>query len=173
MPNWCENSVRVSGEYKELLRFIDFVKSEEEHFSFQAINPMPEELHWVQSPVSIKTQEEIDAYKEEHKDSEYMMRSFPITKEMHSYYIQKYGCATWYDWANDMWGTKWDARDVKLENLFDGVEEVVYRFDTAWGPPEPIYHTLAKEFPDLHISWYFNEPGMEFAGYLHEGVNFI
>ena len=172
MPNWCENVVRVSGEYKEILRFIDVVKSEEEPFSFQSISPMPEELHWVQSPVSIKTQEEIDAYKEENKDSKYMMMSFPITQEMYNEYMKKYGCATWYDWANDMWGTKWDCRGVVYKDEFEG-EEVTYRFDTAWGPPEPIYHVLTYKFPDLHISWYFNEPGMEFAGYLHEGDNFI
>ena len=43
MPNWCENAVRVSGEYKEVLRFIDFVKSEDEPFSFDSSATMPKE----------------------------------------------------------------------------------------------------------------------------------
>jgi len=165
MPNWCANRVSVNGEPNEVKLFKDFVKGEEEPFSFQAISPMPEELHWVQSPVSIKTQEEIDAYKEENKDSKYMMLSFPITQEMYDEYMKKYGCATWYDWANDMWGTKWDAHDVTLEDYWeDG--ELQYTFDTAWGPPEGIHSMLITKFPTLSISWFWDEPGMQMAGYL-------
>jgi len=171
MPNWCENAVRVSGEYAEVLRFIDFVKSEDEPFSFDSIAPMPKELQDVQSPVTIKTQEEVDAYKEKHKDDA-MLSGFPITQETWDNLHEKYGCTNWYDWANDMWGTKWDCHGVEYEDEFGG-EEILYRFNTAWGPPEPIYHILVQEFPDLHISWYYNEPGMEIAGYLHEGVHII
>ena len=171
MPNWCENIIRIGGESQELLRFVEFVKSEEEPFSFDSIKPMPKELLKVQSPTTIKTQIEIDEYKEAHKDDKWMMESFPITHEMFNEYIHKYGYTNWYDWANEMWGTKWDVRDGSVEDMSDG-EELIYRFDTAWGPPEPIYHTITKEFPDLNISWFYNEPGMEVAGYLHEGVNF-
>jgi hypothetical protein len=165
MPNWCHNRVDVNGEVDEIKRFKEFVNGNQEPFSFESISPMPEELRWVQSPVSIKTQEEIDKYKEENKDSKYMMMSFPITQEMYDEYINKYGCATWYDWANDMWGTKWDARDVTLEEYSeDG--ELHYTFDTAWGPPEGIHSALVTKFPDLYISWFWDEPGMQMAGYL-------
>ena len=39
-------------------------------------------------------------------------------------------------------------------------------FSTAWSPPEAICFKLREMFPDLSFSWFFDEPGMEFAGYL-------
>ena len=62
MPNWCHNRVDVYGEVDEIKRFQEFVNGNQEPFSFESISPMPEELRWVQSPVSIKTQEEIDKF---------------------------------------------------------------------------------------------------------------
>ena len=47
MPNWVINNVTVKGEKKELERFQDFVKSEEEPFDFNEIIPMPESLNVV------------------------------------------------------------------------------------------------------------------------------
>ena len=169
MPNWCENIIRGEGEVSDMNKFKEFVSSDDERFSFESIKPMPKELENVQSPVNIRTQEEIDEYKEQHKDDKWVT-GFPITQETYNQFMKKYGCVTWYDWACEKWGTKWDARDVQYEDNFGGYE-VVYRFDTAWGPPEPIYHILMDKFPMLNISWFYNEPGMEVAGYLHEGVN--
>ena len=164
MPNWCSNRVRVTGEVEVVKLFKEFVKSEDEPFSFNTISPMPKELHEVQSPVTIKTQEEIDEYKEKHQDDA-MVSGFPITQETYDSLMRKHGCTNWYDWANDIWGTKWDCHSVVYEDEFGG-EEITYRFDTAWGPPEGIYSTLIEKFPTLHISWFWDEPGMEEAGYL-------
>ena len=39
-------------------------------------------------------------------------------------------------------------------------------FNTAWSPPESICHKLGEMFPDVSISWFYDEEGMEVAGYL-------
>ena len=39
-------------------------------------------------------------------------------------------------------------------------------FNTAWGPASGIYDKIKEDFPDVGISWFYDEPGMEFAGYL-------
>ena len=169
MPNWCENVVRVEGDMEDMRRFKEYVRSIDEPFSFDSIKPMPKELHDVQSPVPIRPQEEIDEYKESHKDDKWMS-GVPITQETYDRLMEEYGCACWYDWACKKWGTKWDARDVQYEDDFGGYE-AIYRFDTAWGPPEPIYHILSEAFPEVNISWFYNEEGMQMAGYLHEGDN--
>jgi len=71
----------------------------------------------------------------------------------------------WYDWSCDKWGTKWDTKDVTLDDYWeDG--ELQYNFDTPWGPPEGVYSLLIKNFPDLTITWFYDEPGMRMAGYL-------
>jgi hypothetical protein len=39
-------------------------------------------------------------------------------------------------------------------------------FNTAWSPPEDIYNALKEKFEGMSISWFYDEPGMEIAGYL-------
>ena len=45
-------------------------------------------------------------------------------------------------------------------------DEIELEFDTAWSPPEEICLRLREMFQDVNISWFFDEPGMEVAGYL-------
>ena len=72
----------------------------------------------------------------------------------------------WYHWNISNWGTKWDitADSVDMES-YDS-EQLEIEFSTAWSPPEPICARLREMFPDLSFSWFYDEPGMEFAGYL-------
>ena len=70
----------------------------------------------------------------------------------------------WCDWSLEHWGTKWDTNDVQVVD--EDEESITYSFDTAWSPPEPICAALRDKFPDLHISWFYRESGMEIAGYL-------
>ena len=71
---------------------------------------------------------------------------------------------SWWDWRVQNWGTKWPANCPEL--TIDDFGGVTYEFDTAWNPPEAICHALRERFPDLNISWFFREDGMEMAGYL-------
>ena len=71
----------------------------------------------------------------------------------------------WYSWRLANWGTKWDAYEVEIDDseLHYGFE---VSFDTAWSPPEEICYAIKDQFDDLCVSWFFDEPGMEVAGYL-------
>lgn len=42
MPNWCYNTLTISGKPKDLHKFIKQVKDDERVFSFEKIIPMPE-----------------------------------------------------------------------------------------------------------------------------------
>ena len=162
MPNWCSNEVMVRADTKEQMdELIAFVKSKEddEEFSFQSIVPQPKELQETTSPTRIVSAK---AYKERDKKTDNFMK--PITKTMQKHFIEKYGVDNWYDWTSEYWGTKWDTCEVEVAYQDD--TEIQYCFDTAWCPPYGIYHALVKRFPDLHISWFYREEGMEFAGYL-------
>ena len=70
----------------------------------------------------------------------------------------------WYDWRNQNWDTKWDAYDVVVTD--DDPECTEIEFNTAWSPPEAICHALREQYPDVSISWFYDEPGCEVAGYL-------
>ena len=70
----------------------------------------------------------------------------------------------WYDWRVQNWDTKWDAYDVEFVDVDPDQFEVT--FNTAWSPPEAICNALREQYPDLSISWFYDEPGCELAGYL-------
>jgi hypothetical protein len=70
----------------------------------------------------------------------------------------------WYDWRVQNWDTKWDCYDVEVVD--DDPECTEIQFNTAWSPPEAICHALREQYPDVSISWFYDEPGCEIAGYL-------
>ena len=70
----------------------------------------------------------------------------------------------WYDWRLQNWDTKWDAYDVVVTDDDPDCTEI--EFNTAWAPPEAICHALREQYPDLSVSWFYDEPGCEIAGYL-------
>ena len=146
MPNWCFNKVTVTGDKKKMDVFKNkaFVNDE---FKFQNLIPMPKEL--------------LDT------TSGYLGENTPKQKELEKQQarnIKKYGYKDWYDWAYSKWGTKWDV-DAYVE--WDGDDVIEITFDSAWGPPEGVHKYIVNEFPDLSVSWFYDEPGMEVAGYLN------
>ena len=70
----------------------------------------------------------------------------------------------WYHWCCDNWGTKWDMCDKSTAEIDEGWAE--FEFLTAWAPPYGVFDKIKENFPDVGISWFYDEPGMECAGYL-------
>ena len=71
----------------------------------------------------------------------------------------------WYDWRVQNWDTKWDAYDVEVVD--PDPENLEIEFNTAWAPPEAICNALREKYEDtVSISWFYDEPGCEIAGYL-------
>jgi len=70
----------------------------------------------------------------------------------------------WYDWRLQNWDTKWDAYDVEVTD--DDPDQLEVTFNTAWCPPDAICHAMRELYPDLSVSWFYDEPGCEIAGYL-------
>ena len=70
----------------------------------------------------------------------------------------------WYDWRIQNWDTKWDCYDVVVTD--DDPESVEIEFNTAWSPPEAICSAIREQYPDVSVSWFYDEPGCEIAGYL-------
>ena len=62
----------------------------------------------------------------------------------------------WYKWAVKHWGTKWNAYDIEItDDSKNG--ELIYRFQTAWSPPENWLRKLAKKWKTLEIEMCFEE----------------
>ena len=145
MPNHCYNKVTISvgdADGQNLKVLVDSLKSEENQtdFDFNAILPMPPEL------------EDVDWSEAEEMNDIIRAR-----------YKKEHGSDNWYDWRVNNWGTKWNSYSCELVEQED--DYVVYTFDTAWGPPTGVIEALREQCPDFSISAFFDEPGMQEAGY--------
>ena len=139
MPNHCSNRIEISGEPKDVKIVKKFLKSEERIFDFNNIRPMPKELEDTNAPTR-----EPDSFESRR------------LRKLHN-------VDNWYDWRILHWGTKWNSYDGEIDDKND--EYIVYRFDTAWSPPTPVIEALREKFKDISVSAFFDEPGMEIAGY--------
>lgn len=70
----------------------------------------------------------------------------------------------WYNWRLNHWGVKWDIDSFDCTHDIDDMLEV--EFLTPWGPPEELVSYLRETYPDLDITWFYDEPGLQVAGYL-------
>lgn len=137
MPNWCSNTLVISGDIKELELFKQksITRSAKglDIFLMDGLITMPEELAICED----------------------------LTPEQKAERISKYGYDNWYDWRLENWGSKWDAQEPSiLENEYD----LTITFDTAWSPAIPYIKQVAKMFPKLVFDLYFMETGEWFAG---------
>ena len=71
---------------------------------------------------------------------------------------------SWWDWRVQNWGTKWNSYECDLE--LDDLDMLRYTFDTAWGPPVGVIDKLRELYPEVSVTAFYDEPGMEVAGYL-------
>lgn len=137
MPNWCSNTLQISGCPKQLDEFKSksIIKSgmDVDIFVMDGCLPMPEELAICEK----------------------------LTPEQIVERRLKYGYDNWYDWRFENWGTKWDAQDSDFQEYENGLEIV---FCTAWSPAIPYIKQVAKMYPDLIFDLYFMETGEWFAG---------
>ena len=145
MPNHCHNRVTFYSDDKpELIqKLYKIFKSEE---VFTQFIPEPD---WATTPNEAG--------------------ELPIQPEPDSFYPPQFPDGTtddrWYNWRCQNWGTKWDCYDLSVEEdeMPNGLE---LQFNTAWSPPEEIAQAIKEQYPDICVSWFYDEPGMEFAGYL-------
>ena len=138
MPNWCNNTMHVSGDPDKVAKFVgDHTAVEfdaegtpigETVLDFNAVVPMPEHLKNTKAP----------------SDD---------------------GSENWYDWSVANWGTKWGACDAD-HDYKKGSTNVIYHFDSAWSPPVDWYEKAIEAYPDLDFDLEWEEGGMGFAGRL-------
>ena len=136
MPNWCNNTLRITSKDKTV---IDKIRKGVYNDSklFALFYPIPEELNYTKSNPPSKTDEEIQALKE------------------------KYGATDWYDWSITNWGCKWDACDIDIQE--DEQDYLFLSFSTPWAPPMDFYKNLANDYK-VEIYASYTEEGMEFCG---------
>ena len=158
MPNHCHNRVPfyASPEHNDQIAKIKQMFLDENIFG--QIIPEPD---WANTPLLSSDNRYGTKYG---NDGELPVRS---EDPFVTYRFQSTGRADerWYDWRIQNWDTKWDAYDVVVTDDTDP-EQLEIEFNTAWAPPEAICSALREQYPDVSISWFYDEPGCEIAGYL-------
>ena len=161
MPNHCHNRVTIYGSGNDTdetrTQIAKLKKIFEDESTFGQIIPEPD---WPNMPLLSSDNRYGEKYgkdgelpqKVEDPWQRYVFKSTGITDQR------------WYDWRVQNWDTKWDAYDVVVTDDDPDCTEI--EFNTAWSPPEAICHALREQYPDLSVSWFYDEPGCEIAGYL-------
>ena len=72
----------------------------------------------------------------------------------------------WYDWNVRVWGTKWDACDVTLD---EDEGRLTYLFSTAWSPAVGAFKAMVEQHPDLEFEFHNTEE--QGWGVVFEGKN--
>ena len=152
MPNWCRNRVTAFGKEEEISKIAEIFSDKKSIFN-----------HIIQSPDWSRLPNEDGEFPvlEEHKDKEgnviFATSNFPKSGKNDD---------RWYHWNLTNWGTKWDITADSVDIEIADSDQIEIEFSTAWSPPEEICFRLREMFQDVNISWFFDEPGMEVAGYL-------
>jgi hypothetical protein len=147
MPNWCYNRVEIYGDEEDLAKIKRQVETKESLFDFDTIIPTP---NFDMIP---NDKGELPEVRDDDLRKTFNIKQFPDGSSDDR----------WYYWHIDNWGTKWNSCDCVVE---DEGNVLRYIFNTAWGPPEPIIYKLRELYPDVSITAFYDEPGMEVAGYL-------
>ena len=90
MPNWCNNTITLTGPKEKITAIYN--KAKEDNALLQQLKPMPTELEGTTSPAP--------------KEGEPQ----PLVD----------GVDNWYDWRVENWGTKWEVDVDNLELSDDG-----------------------------------------------------
>ena len=165
MPNHCHNRVTFYPSGNNTASSLDQIETIKDIFTgesvFTQIIPEPD---WENTPLMSR-----DMPKYDWDTAKGKLGELPVMTET-GYGLSLRFPSTgrhddrWYDWRLQNWDTKWDAYDVVVTD--DDIEQVEIEFNTAWSPPEAICHALREQYPDVSISWFYDEPGCEIAGYL-------
>ena len=149
MPNHCHNRVTFYSANTDAVAKLKQIFEDENCFG--QIIPEPD---WANLPLMSKDVDGI-AYKRGN------VGELPVDGRFQSTDRQD---DRWYDWRVQNWDTKWDAYDVVVTD--DDPESTEIEFNTAWTPPEAICSQIREDYPDVSVSWFYDEPGCEIAGYL-------
>jgi hypothetical protein len=188
MPNWCDNKLTISGSEEEIRAFVEKAKGRDHKFvgPFNSIG-REREIDWEDfTPIKldILLEEDPDFFLTEDASPLSFHALVPVPKwiaispydegvfekrraEYGEWFAKFPDITPGYRWEIDNWGVKWGASDSEVVDLVlgDGEDsEVIYSFQTPWGPPIKFLSTVAAKFPNLNFLIEYSEAGMGFAG---------
>ena len=149
MPNWCYNRITIYGDSETEAKLKEIEEIFRKESPFNEIYPIPD---FKNIPNEKGELPKLEQHLNKDGSVFYQTYNFPDGKNDDR----------WYMWCVNNWGTKWDVSELDIENDEEGLE---LTFSTAWSRPEGIVEKLREKYPDLGFTCFYDEPGMESAGY--------
>jgi hypothetical protein len=139
MPNWCDNTISISGNPVSIKNLKEFVG-----------RPVVQDGEEIKEPIYSLAN---------------IMPSTPDSPPLLGEMSKSTGHEDWYHNNINSWGTKWDVcGNVYMSDYKEGDESIGYSFDSAWSPPTPTTERLSEIFPELTIEHKYYESGCDFWG---------
>lgn len=164
MPNWCQNVIYVSHEDQDKMEALKEAILKQELCAY--IKPMPDTLKGITSGATTIDGESHRLWRKDEDD-----KAIAIPQAELDQMVADHGTASWYDWCCDNWGTKWDIcspNDTdEIYHADDGEGQHVFKFDTAWVPPIPVYEEMERQ--GFKLLARYVEYGVGFFGHYREG----
>jgi hypothetical protein len=160
MPNWCSNSLKLvattAESEKKLTEIVSAIARaivlKENPPIFEMIRPVPKDLKITAGFLGRGTPEQAKL------------------EALEADNLKHYGHKNWHSFCLGEWGTKWDMSISDSPEVYEinGNAVTIY-FDTAWSPPEGIYHAL--ENMGFKVEATYIEQGVGFIGYYKDGID--
>ena len=167
MPNHCFNRVEIHCKSKKQAKEIaEFLESEETCFDLNNIVPAP---NWQKTPLTGNETDFTGARQKLGKVGELPIKDEEFPEALGTFW--KFASTgkqddRWYNWQIINWGTKWNTYDAEILDINESIE---YTFNTAWAPPEMAIAALREIYKEerdgVTITAFYDEPGMQMAGY--------
>ena len=143
MPNWCNNSITISGPTETIKQLWDDAQTAGSYVDEDG-----------------NTVEQFG-----------LLNAMVPQPDFDSVTDLKEGMPNWWTWRVNTWGTKWDISDEGLEYVDnkDGTSHITGWFDSAWAPPIEAYNTFLGDMDNCSIEATYEEGGMDFAGIYDNG----
>jgi hypothetical protein len=134
MPNWCNNSITITGDVETLSQLKPVIAAGEG--LLQAIKPMPKELRETVKGSGDELQTEV----------------YDGATNWYDWAVTNWGTK----WDPEV--------HLEFEDNGDGTATINGWFDTAWAPPIDAFQTLVDDWDSCYIELMYEESGMCFVG---------
>jgi len=171
MPNWCTNTVEITGPIDDIKRFRRQANGHTQSYNEQFIHdgnawPIHDDIRLdslVTTPPELGDVVTFSFHSLYPVPEEFRCFPYDDTRAVELGELvgvkRPYGG---YQWENIHWGCKWGSCDSELVNEKDTY--LHYEFNTPWGPAIDFFEKISQDWPNLTFELSYDEPGMGFRG---------
>jgi hypothetical protein len=141
MPNWCENTLTLTGPADQVISFICENRGDTtagEFLLFSKSVPEPTDKYY---------------QADSHLDKPISANSLP----------------NWYHWRIDNWRTKTEPEIIDLDILTKEIDNrliktATYKFKTPWSPGDVWCQKVIEKYPKIKFCLVYGDSGADFSG---------